>query len=47
VAAPVLRSDGEVSGALGVAVSRVEFTRRRWEFERAVRQAAARASGRP
>ncbi len=46
VAAPVLGSDGEVRGALGVAVSRVEFTRRRWEFEKAVRQAAARASGR-
>ncbi len=43
VAAPVLGADGEVSAALGVSVSRAEFTARRWELEKVVRAAAARA----
>ena len=43
VAAPVLGADGEVTAALGVSVSRAEFTARRWELERVVRAAAARA----
>jgi IclR family acetate operon transcriptional repressor len=42
VAAPVLGADGEVSAALGVSVSRAEFTARRWELERVVRAAASR-----
>ena len=33
----------EVTAALGVSVSRAEFTARRWELERVVRAAAARA----
>ena len=43
VAAPVLGADGEVTAALGVSVPRSEFTARRWELERVVRIAAARA----
>jgi len=43
VAAPVLGADGEVTAALGVSVPRSEFTARRWELERVVRTAAARA----
>ena len=43
VAAPVLGADGEVTAALGVSVTRAEFTARRWELERVVRTAAARA----
>lgn len=42
LAAPVLGADGEVSAALGVSVSRAEFTARRWELERVVRAAASR-----
>ena len=45
VAAPVLGADGEVTAALGVSVPRSEFTARRWELERVVRTAAARARG--
>ncbi len=44
VAAPVLGEDGTVIAALGVSVSRSEFTARRWELERVVRQAAGRAA---
>jgi DNA-binding IclR family transcriptional regulator len=44
VAAPVAGPDGEVAGAIGVSVSRSEFAARRWELERLVRQAAARAA---
>jgi DNA-binding IclR family transcriptional regulator len=44
VAAPVAGADGEVAGAIGVSVSRSEFAARRWELERLVRQAAARAA---
>lgn len=47
VAAPVHGPDGEVTGALGVSVSRAEFAARRWELERVVRQAAARATAVP
>lgn len=43
VAAPVHGPDGAVTGALGVSVSRAEFAVRRWELERVVRRAAARA----
>jgi DNA-binding IclR family transcriptional regulator len=43
VAAPVLGPDGEVTAAVGVAVARAEFSSRRWELERGVRGAAARA----
>jgi DNA-binding IclR family transcriptional regulator len=39
----VLGADGEVTAALGVSVTRAEFTARRWELERVVRAAAARA----
>lgn len=44
VAAPVRGADGEVGAALGVSVTRAEFTARRWELERLVRAAAARAA---
>lgn len=44
VAAPVHGPDGEVHAALGVSVTRAEFSERRWQLERAVRTAAARAS---
>ncbi|MGI5126643.1 IclR family transcriptional regulator [Pseudonocardia sp. CA-107938] len=43
VAAPLQGPDGEVTGALGVSVSRTEFGARRWELERLVRAAAERA----
>jgi IclR family transcriptional regulator, acetate operon repressor len=43
VAAPVRGAQG-VTGALGVSVPRPVFTARRWELERAVRRAAARAA---
>jgi IclR family acetate operon transcriptional repressor len=43
VAAPVHGPDGEVTAAVGVAVACAEFTSRRWELERGVRRAAARA----
>jgi IclR family acetate operon transcriptional repressor len=42
VAAPVLGADGEVCAALGISVSRAEFTARRWELEKVVRAAASR-----
>ena len=45
VAAPVPGATGEIVGAIGVSVSRVEFAARRWELERLVRGAAARAAG--
>jgi len=45
VAAPVHGRDGAVVAAVGVTVARSEFTARRWELERGVREAAARASG--
>jgi IclR family transcriptional regulator, acetate operon repressor len=44
VAAPVHGAGPEVSGALGVSVTRAEFAERRWQLERAVRTAADRAS---
>ncbi|GAA1249616.1 hypothetical protein GCM10009609_11260 [Pseudonocardia aurantiaca] len=44
VAAPVPGPGGETAGALGVSVSRAEFVARRWELERLVRRAAARAA---
>lgn len=44
VAAPVHGPDGEVTGALGVSVTRAEFAARRWELESVVRQAAVRVS---
>lgn len=44
VAAPVRNASGEVTGAVGVSVSRTDFTSRRWDLERAVRQAAVRAT---
>lgn len=47
VAAPLLGPDGEVTGALGVAVTRTDFGARRWELERLVRAAADRAGDRP
>ena len=47
VAAPLIGPDGEVTGALGVAVTRTEFGARRWELERLVRAAADRAGDRP
>jgi Transcriptional regulator len=47
VAAPVHGPDGTVVGALGVSVTRAEFAARRWELERVVRQAAARATAAP
>jgi Transcriptional regulator len=47
VAAPLHGPDGEVTGALGVSVSRTEFGARRWELERHVRAAADRAGERP
>lgn len=43
VAAPVRGPDGEVAAAVGVTVELAEFTARRWELERGVRGAAARA----
>jgi IclR family transcriptional regulator, acetate operon repressor len=45
VAAPVTGAGGEVVGAIGLSVSRTEFTARRWELERLVRAAATRAAG--
>jgi IclR family transcriptional regulator, acetate operon repressor len=45
VAAPIPAADGEVVGAIGLSVSRSEFAARRWELERLVRAAAARAAG--
>ena len=44
LAVPVRSADGEVRAALGVSVSRAEFTERRWELEVAVRHAAGRAA---
>jgi IclR family acetate operon transcriptional repressor len=44
IAAPVHGPGGDVTGALGVSVSRAEFAARRWELERVVRQAAVRAA---
>ncbi|MGH3568985.1 MAG: IclR family transcriptional regulator [Pseudonocardia sp.] len=44
VAAPVHNASGDVTGAVGVSVSRTDFTSRRWDLERAVRQAAVRAT---
>ncbi len=44
VAAPVRGPGGEVTGAIGVSVTRAEFTARRWELERVVRRGAARAA---
>lgn len=44
VAAPVPGPGGAVHGALGVTVSRAEFSARRWELEMAVRRAATRAA---
>jgi DNA-binding IclR family transcriptional regulator len=44
IAAPVPGPGGETAGALGVSVSRAEFAARRWELERVVRRAAARAA---
>ncbi|MFC4944877.1 IclR family transcriptional regulator [Pseudonocardia sp. GCM10023141] len=44
VAAPVYGAGGEVSGAIGVTLSCADFTARRWELERVVREAADRAS---
>lgn len=48
VAAPVRGAgadiSGAVTGAIGVSVNRAEFTARRWELERVVRDAADRAS---
>ena len=43
VAAPVHGAGGALLGALGVSVTRAVFTERRWQLERAVRTAAARA----
>lgn len=43
IAAPVVSPDGETVAALGVSVSRPEFTARRWELERQVRAAARTA----
>jgi DNA-binding IclR family transcriptional regulator len=45
VAAPINGADGELLGALGVSVTRADFAQRRWQLERAVRAAAARAGG--
>lgn len=44
VAAPVRGPGGEVSGAIGVSVTRAEFAVRRWDLERLVRGAAGRIS---
>lgn len=44
IAAPVPAPGGETAGAVGVSVSRAEFTARRWELERVVRRAAARVA---
>jgi IclR family acetate operon transcriptional repressor len=44
VAAPVRGPAGDVTGALGVSVTRAEFADRRWELERVVRLAAARVA---
>lgn len=44
VAAPIPDADGEIVGAIGVSVSHTEFTTRRWELERLVRDAAARVA---
>lgn len=43
VAAPVHGVDGEVVAAVGLSVPRSEFSVRRWDLERGVRAAAARA----
>jgi len=42
VAAPLRGRGGEVSGAVGLSVTRAEFAARRWELERVVRAAADR-----
>ncbi|HEY4005841.1 MAG TPA: IclR family transcriptional regulator [Pseudonocardia sp.] len=47
VAAPVRTHSGEVIGALGVSVSRPEFTARRTAIERLVRDAARRVGDSP
>jgi DNA-binding IclR family transcriptional regulator len=44
IAVPLVGPSGEVTGALGVSVSRAEFAARRWELERVVRAAGVRAS---
>ncbi|OLT20116.1 IclR family transcriptional regulator [Pseudonocardia sp. CNS-139] len=44
IAAPIAGPGGEIAGALGVSVSRADFAARRWELERVVRRAAARAA---
>jgi DNA-binding IclR family transcriptional regulator len=44
VAAPIPGVDGEIVGAVGVSVSHSDFAARRWELERLVRDAAARAA---
>jgi IclR family transcriptional regulator, acetate operon repressor len=43
-AVPLSGPSGEVTGALGVSVSRADFAARRWELERVVRDAGIRAS---
>ncbi|HEX4248343.1 MAG TPA: IclR family transcriptional regulator [Pseudonocardia sp.] len=45
VAAPVRGPDGTVAGAIGVSVRGTDFAPRRAGLERAVREAAARATG--
>lgn len=44
VAAPVRGPAGDVTGAVGVSVTRAEFAVRRWDLERLVRAAAGRIS---
>jgi IclR family acetate operon transcriptional repressor len=44
IAVPVVGPSGEVTGALGISVSGADFAARRWELERLVRAAGARAS---
>lgn len=44
IAAPVRGPGGDVTGALGVSVTRAAFAERRWDLERVVRQAAARVA---
>jgi len=44
IAVPVTGADGEVVAGLGLSVSRADFAARRWELERALRQAGTRVS---
>lgn len=44
IAAPVRGPGGDVTGAIGVSVTMAAFAARRWELERVVRHAAARAA---